>query len=304
RSAMALFEKGELKVRRIQVKKTSSISTSSPPSPLLIVAPEVEGTYPVLQFLHGWCMLNTCYTDLLELISSHGFVCVAPGDQCDLTTIITCCGNDDVDSAAAVTDWLPSGLQPVLPDKVEPDFTKLALAGHSKGGKTAFALAVGLAETSLKFSCVIGIDPVGGSSVGNQPKPKILSYIPRSFGLTIPVAMIGTGLGSKKKGILPPFAPNGVNHAEFFLESKPPCCYFLAKDYGHADMLDDWMINLTSWVCKSGEGDKGLMRRGVAGIVVAFMRAFLQGDGEDLNAIVKSPGVAPIQLDPVIFVEA
>ncbi|KAK3013768.1 hypothetical protein RJ639_010127 [Escallonia herrerae] len=224
--------------------------------------------------------------------------------MCDITTIITCCGNDDVESAAVVTDWLPSGLQPVLPDKVEPDFTKLALAGHSKGGKTAFALAMGLAETSLKFSCVIGIDPVAGLSVCDQPKPKILSYIPLSFGLAIPVAVIGTGLGSKWKGILPPFAPNGVNHAEFFLESKPPCCYFLAKNYGHADMLDDWMVKLTSWVCKSGEGDKELMRRGVAGIVVAFMRAFLQDDREDLNAIVKSPGVAPIQLDPVIFVEA
>ncbi|KAK2991139.1 hypothetical protein RJ640_029432 [Escallonia rubra] len=63
-------------------------------------------------------------------------------------------------------------------------------------------------------------------------------------------------------------------------------------------MLDDWMIKLTSWVCKSGEGDKELMRRGVAGIVVAFIRAFLQGDREELNAIVKSSGVAPIQLDP------
>ncbi|KAL0418520.1 UNVERIFIED_CONTAM: Chlorophyllase-2, chloroplastic [Sesamum radiatum] len=84
--------------------------------------------------------------------------------------------------------------------------------------------------------------------------------------MSIPVAVIGTGYGNQSRGFLrPPCAPDGVNHVEFFKESKPPASYFLAKDYGHCDMLDE---------CE-----------------------------DDLNAIVNHPATAPITLDPVIYVK-
>lgn len=100
-------------------------------------------------------------------------------------------------------------------------------------------------------------------------------------------------------------APNGVNHAEFFNESKPPCYYFLAKDYGHADMLqaDGIMAILIRIMMKSGKGSKKSMRRAVGGIVVAFLKAYLEGQIDDLNEIVKSPNLAPIILDPVISIK-
>ncbi|KAK6138384.1 hypothetical protein DH2020_027858 [Rehmannia glutinosa] len=99
---------------------------------------------------------------------------------------------------------------------------------------------------------------------------------------------------------------DGVNSSSS-LTSKPPSCYFLARDYGHCDMLDDtlddWNARRVRSVCKSGKGSKDLMRRSVGGIVVAFLKSYLGGDEDDLNAIVDDPSIAPITLDPVIYVK-
>lgn len=74
----------------------------------------------------------------------------------------------DVNSTVATTNWLPEGLHYLLPPQVQPNMKKLglAVAGHSRGGKAAFALVLEKAATSLKFSALIGIDPVDGLGKG------------------------------------------------------------------------------------------------------------------------------------------
>lgn len=211
--------------------------------------------------------------------------------------------NDEIKTAAKVTNWLPAGLAAFLPENVKPDLSRLALMGHSRGGKVAFALALGYAPTSLNFKALLGLDPVSRLSQPGWVEPDILSYVPHSFHLSIPIGIIGTGLSNQTKGIIPPLAPDGFNHSEFFNESKPPCCYFLAKDYGHCDMLNDPNVALASLVCKSGKGSKEKMRRGVGGVVVAFLKAYLGGECEDLESIVAAPTTAPISLNPVIYIK-
>uniref|UniRef100_A0A5B6ZEE5 Putative chlorophyllase-1 n=2 Tax=Davidia involucrata TaxID=16924 RepID=A0A5B6ZEE5_DAVIN len=293
----SVFENGNLAVEPITVETNSS---ASPPKPLLIMSPSIQGTYPVLLFLHGTCLRNTYYTQLLQQISSHGNIVVAP--QLYVVSLF-CSGTEEIKLAAEVTNWLSPGLETVLPENVRPDLLKLALAGHSRGGKAAFALALGHAETFLRFSALLGIDPVAGTSIYCQLAPKILTYVPRSFNLDIPVTVIGTGLGSQQKNcLMPPCAPNGVNHAEFFTECKPPnCYYFLAKHYGHMDMLDDAVAAKGGCLCKSGDNCKDKMRKCVGGLVVAFLNAYLGSDFDALKAIVGDPAIAPIELDPVIF---
>lgn len=76
----------------------------------------------------------------------------------------------------------------------------------------------------------------------------------------------------------------------------------MAKDYGHADMLEaEGIMAALIWLLmKTGIGSKDSMRRAVGGIVVAFLKVYLEGQIDDLNDIVKSPNIAPITLDPVI----
>lgn len=297
----SVFQRGDLKVESFTVEN-SAISSLTPS--LFVVTPTEEGKYPVIQFHNGFLCRNTSYSQLLEHIASHGFIVAAPQSKFTLS------GTKQIQYLAEVTNWLADGLQQELDsyNNVYADLTKLGLSGHSKGGKAAFCLALGAAGISLKlkYSALIGIDPVAGFNTAIRTDPNILKYIPRSFELGIPVGVIGSGLGNQSKNLLvPPCAPDGVNHSEFFNECKPPCCYFLAKDYGHMDVLNVKSLpSVGECVCKSGKNPKELMIKGTAGIVVAFMKAYLEGDDSYLLAIVNDPNTAPIKFDPIIYVPA
>ncbi|KAJ1289008.1 hypothetical protein BS78_02G133200 [Paspalum vaginatum] len=294
----SVFQPGKLAVEVISVDHNSQ---PTPPIPVLIAAPKDPGTYPVAMLLHGFFLQNRFYEQLLKHVASFGFVMVAP--QFHNSLIPSPNGDaDDIDATAKVTDWLAEGLPSVLPAGVEADLSKLALAGHSRGGHTAFSLALGHADTTLGFSALIGLDPVAGTGRSSQLAPAILTYEPASFDVAMPVLVIGTGLGDEKENALvPPCAPDGVNHTEFYDECKAPCYHLVAKDYGHLDMLDDDAPKLVTCLCKEGNSCKGVMRRTVAGIMVAFLKAVMGEEDADLNAILRDPGLAPTTLDPVEY---
>ncbi|KAG2385166.1 Chlorophyllase-1 protein [Vigna angularis] len=287
-----VFEKGSIQWKHFNIDTNSP---SSPPKPLLIFTPTVPGAYTVIVFYHGFCIPPSYYCDLLSHIVSHGFIVVAP-------QLV----------AGKVVDWLVKGLQPLLPENVEAKLEKVVLSGHSKGGQTAFSVALGYVKTMLKFSALIGIDPVGGLSQckASKTSPKILTGVPRSLNLKVPVAVIGTGLGPEKANVLfPPCAPKGENHVDYFNECKPPCANFVAADYGHMDMLDDETPGiigtvLSKCLCKNGKGPKKCMRKTVGGLVVAFLRAQLDEHFQDFEAILHNPGLAPARLNDVKYIPA
>lgn len=217
--------------------------------------------------------------------------------------------NEEIKATAEITNWLSKGLARLLPPDVKPNLKKLVLAGHSRGGKVAFALALGKSDVAPpKFSVLIGIDPVDGMDKGKQTPPPVLTYTPHSFNLDgMPVLVIGSGLGEvKKNALFPPCAPKGVNHEDFYNECCKPAYYFVAKDYGHLDMLDDDTKGVrgktTYCLCKNGESREP-MRKFVGGIAVAFMKAYLDGDSSDLLAIREGTGSMqlPVELQTVEF---
>jgi chlorophyllase len=204
-----------------------------------------------------------------------------------------------VESGAAVTNWLKNGLESLLPTAVKPNFDKFTLAGHSRGGHAAFCLALGYAQLDLKFTALIGFDPVAGRGESSQVPPKILTYKPDSFNIDVPVLVIGSGLGAEGNCAAPPCAPEGVNHTEFYDECKPPSYHFVVMKYGHLDFLDDQAFNLvTKCVCKKGKS-REIMRHCAAGITVAFLKAYLEEEEGYLEDILANPGLAPSKIYPV-----
>uniref|UniRef100_A0A2N9F4N3 Chlorophyllase n=1 Tax=Fagus sylvatica TaxID=28930 RepID=A0A2N9F4N3_FAGSY len=168
-----------------------------------------------------------------------------------------------------------------------------------------FCTSLEKAATSLKFSALIGIDPVDGMDKGKQTPPPVLTYVPHTFDLDVAVMVIGTGLGEVKKNpLFPPCAPKGVNHEDFFNECQEPACHFVVKDYGHLDVLDDdtkgFRGKATYCLCKNGKSREP-MRRFVGGIVVAFMKAYLLGDHIDLMAIRDGHETSPVELKTIEF---
>lgn len=216
--------------------------------------------------------------------------------------------NEEIRITAEITNWLAQGLGHYLPPHVEPNLNKLGLAGHSRGGKVAFALALTKPSplTSLKFSALIGLDPVDGTGKGQQTPPPVLTYAPHSFDLDgMGVLIVGSGLGEvQKNALFPPCAPKGVNHEDFYRECCKPAYYFVAKGYGHLDMLDDDTKGIrgkaTHCLCKNGESREP-MRRFVGGALVAFLKGYLEGDLRELVAIREGHVMLPLELQRLEF---
>ncbi|KAK9146599.1 hypothetical protein Sjap_006502 [Stephania japonica] len=212
---------------------------------------------------------------------------------------------DEMKIVADVTNWLSDSLPPLLPPNVEANLHKLALCGHSRGGRTAFSVITHKPDNmSLNFSALIGVDPVMGFPITGQIKPDVLTFKPNSLNLGMPVMVIGTGLGSvSMDGLVKPCVPQGLGHEEVYSECQAPCFHFVTKDYGHMDIIDDNPLDpigsMAACLCKKGEGGRDPMRRCVGGLVVAFLEAHLEGKNGDLTTIANNPKIAPAVLDPV-----
>ncbi|TMW85171.1 hypothetical protein EJD97_023627 [Solanum chilense] len=281
-TSSTIFDIGNYSTKLLNIEPKSCINSSfpSPPKPLLISTPLQGGNFPVILFLHGYLLFNYFYSQLIQHISSHGFIVVAPQlylvEGTDTTT--------DIKSTAEITNWLPDGLHRYLPSHVGPNLKKLALAGHSRGGKAAFALTLGKVTNTT---------------------PPVLTYIPQSFNLDMAVMVIGSGLGEVKRDpLFPACAPKGVNHRDFYNECVRPACYVVAKDYGHVDMLDDETKGVrgkaTYGLCKNGKCREP-MRRFVGGIVIAFLEDYLKGNSSDLMAIKDGYVTLPVELQDMDF---
>ncbi|CAN6177816.1 unnamed protein product [Urochloa humidicola] len=194
-ATISIFLPGQLSVEVITLDHDTD---PAPPIPILIASPKDAGIYPVVMFLHGFLLQNYVYKQVLKHIASFGFIMIAPQFQAN---IFVTDDTKDITAAAKVTDWLTKGLPSVLPNGVKSNFSKLVLAGHSRGGHTAFSLALGYGKTNLKFSALIGLDPVAGSGKSSQISPEILTYEPSSFNIAMPILVIGTGLGEEEKNI-------------------------------------------------------------------------------------------------------
>lgn len=297
-----VFKPGRFRVRILKIPhtKTQGSTTTASPKPLLLAVPAQPGEYPVLLFFHGYMILNSFYTQLLQHIASHGYIAIAP----QMYLVTGADATPEIADAAAICDWLLEWLSSYLPGDVRPDFQNVAIAGHSRGGKVAFGLVLGRTtqRTKLKFSALIGLDPVDGMARGQQTQPRILTYKPHSFDFISPTLLIGAGLGSVKRNpLFPPGAPEGVSHREFFNECSASAYHFVVSDYGHMDFLDDETGGargkLTYYLCKNGVAREP-MRRFCGAIMVAFLNAYLINDPGAFNYLLVHPSHAPVKLEP------
>jgi len=279
---------------------TTTTEPQLPPKPLVVAVPVEAGEYPVVQFHHGFTLQNHFYSQLMAHIASHGFIVVAP-------QMYTYSGSDatqEITEAASILNWLPKGLLPSLPNTFfnhKPNFTKVALAGHSRGGKVVFGLALGLHPSHLRYSALIALDPVDGMGVNQQTQPPILTFSESSLRTGVPILLLGTGLGPIRKNFLfPPCAPEGVSHRAFFSDCEAPVYQLVASQHGHMDFLNDdcggAIGKLSSFVCRNGPS-RLPMRRFSGGVMVAFLQAALFGEGKSFEEALKMPELAPVPLE-------
>ncbi|GJQ27431.1 MAG: hypothetical protein HBSAPP02_24630 [Phycisphaerae bacterium] len=251
---------------------------------LRIHAPEDPGHYAVLLFQHGFMVESSAYEGMLRQIASHGFVVVAPQMyQPGLMALFgTPTAFEEAEVASGLVDWMTEHLSAVTGVTARVD--RLAIGGHSRGGKVAWLTAL---KDATRFRAIIGVDPVDGRGgpAGNQPR-----VAAEPFPFNLPALVIGAGLNGA-------CAPTGDNYVQFYESSQSPAWRIVAKNYAHGDMLDEPAAAASAAFCGTG-ADRESMRRATAGMMVLFLREALQRGGSPPGDLyVANP--PPIEIDAV-----
>lgn len=308
------FAPGPFTAASFSLPASSKSSPEGPPRPLSVFAPAVPAggdassqtvpaTAPVVVFVHGFNLKPQFYSQLFAHLATHGILVIAPlmYDFCNDPD-----ASGEIQCAASTISWLKSNFSnhhsvesPILP----ADFNRLCIAGHSRGGKVAFGVALRLGIEDVGVKAVFVLDPVDGMSNTTQTPPPILKHQPSSLHLGAPVLVVGTGLGPCGKWrIFPACAPQRMGHSFFYSDSAAPAYHVRGKDFGHMDMLDDVtdgaMGKLTYVACKNGPARKP-MRTFCAGISVAFMKGVFEGQHDAFVNLLKQPAGFPIDVDEI-----
>jgi chlorophyllase len=238
-------------------------------------------------FQHGFTVPNRCYEQLLRHVASHGFVVVAPqmypDDPLPIGKGTT---RQEADDVLALLDWLPSHLNVLA--GVATDMQRLAIAGHSRGGKVVWRV---LQQAVDRLGAAVQIDPTDGTLDGTDEVTRQIA----SFSL--PLLIIGAGPN--------PAGPDGqdfictllgFDHVKFFTVSQAPVWHVVAPYARHADMLDDERSDCGAipLLCAPGMDPPG-MRQLTGGLMVALFRAALQGDMEAWSWLTDSAS-APVAI--------
>lgn len=197
---------------------------------------------------------------------------------------------EEISDATAVLDWAAKFLHKHLDSGITPDFKKLALLGHSRGGKVAVALAQQLAKssnTAYSLKALAALDPVDGAPFGVSPDfpwihmdcyngiqtdPKLVN---NKLAFGVPALFLGTGLGPKPRlGLLCPCAPSDFGYSEFYKSTDGEAYTVNAQDFGHMDIIDQEVGNAATVVCRgTGKQDSRPVFRSYA---ARFLGAYLQ----------------------------
>lgn len=214
--------------------------------------------------------------------------------------------NPEIQDAGAILRWMQTGLLSALHAQgalATPDFTKVALAGHSRGGMVVLALAIRDTSSERQYSAVVGLDPVDGQ----WPflKPWLLRNTkPDSLNVGVPTLILGTGLGQAA----PACAPKERGHEYWYRDVMSPSVHFVVPQYGHMDFMNDncrfgrifqsISIGCKLAPCRGKPTARQPMREFAGGIVVAFLQKVLMHNGSAFDTAYNRTDLAPVLLDP------
>lgn len=249
-----------------------------------IFYPAEAGTYPYINFMHGFQLKNIYYDQILTQLASHGFIIVSPQLKQSLIG-----GDNSIVEAdkilALIADWVKPKLATHTGSAV-PDFTRFGLTGHSRGSKISWRMML---KTPTEFHAAMGIDPVDTNSTATSDPHAITG--PMTY--DAPSAAVGTEKGPTG---FQACAPADSNSAGIFYPNFPsPAWHLIAGGVGHMDMIDADDLSscgMTCSVCSGGDdGQKATFRTLVGGLLVAFFRASLYGETDLYSKLVDTTGM-------------
>ncbi len=263
--------------RRVEIREYRLLTSgASHPLEITLVLPEDsgDGPVPLVLFNHGFMLRGQDYLSYGVHLGSHGLAVALPtypmsplsADHRVLAAQVLFVAEHLVEQAR--TGFL-SGL-------VDPE--RLALVGHSLGGKLSLLVASG----HPSVAAVAALDPVDGGAPGVVDEQRFPRVVPEAMAeVRVPVLLLGAELGGQV-GWLHACAPVESNYQRFFDAATAPAIEVTQMGAGHMQYLDDPEGNWASSVCAGGSVPSADVRRAAQGYLTAFFLAHLCGSQEAL----------------------
>jgi len=236
--------------------------------------PEASGTYPAVIFGHGFMLSPDLYASYGAHLASWGFVVLMPdypGNMFSPTDHRTL-----KEYGIGLIDWL-EGEPGSLAGKVE--IGKIAMTGHSLGGKVAMMVATEDSRVKAVFG-IDAVDATGGGPMGGGPTPENPSVTPELMGLIdIPMVSLGETLSGEGGGLFSQAcAPSDQNYQQYFSYAEGPALEITILNASHMSFLDDPNCGITCSVCTAGTDDTDMTRALTQRYLTAFFQATLNGN--------------------------
>ncbi len=240
---------------------TTSVRRGGRTTPVVALVPTGLGPAPMIVFLPGATLTTSMYLPLLERLASHGFVVVRADPSFSLFSADHAAMAADV---KAVIDW---ALAPTEPLASRIDATKVAMMGHSLGGK----LSVMVAFNDPRVKAVFGIDPV------NQQSPNV---VPGQVSpLVMPLGFVGEAVDASGGLFGMSCAPAAGNYTTFYnaATASTYAAEWTFADINHMDFVDTCTGSGCS-LCNSANGDAAVARARLRILSVAFFRLHFRAE--------------------------
>lgn len=229
--------------------------------------PDGEGLVPLVLLKHGFQLATSNYATTATRIASHGFLVVGVDSGGSLIGGPT--NVEERDAVVATLDWALAE----APFAARVDATRIAVLGHSRGGK----VGVMVAAADRRVAAALLLDPVNGCGPGQSFSASCPDVTGAAFAgsLAIPVGVMGETNNST--GFMP-CAPQAENYRTIFtaLSASPWAVAWTFAGADHMDFADD--PGLAGSVCPDGPGDDTMIRAQVRTMAVAFLRRHLRAE--------------------------
>lgn len=208
---------------------------------VLLLHPRRAEPAPWVLFSPGFLFTGPDYRSWGEVLASHGVPTA-------LLSYAYSLFNPDHRVLAADLQWVLDHLpQEAARRGIPLALHRVALVGHSLGGKLSFLVA---AERPVQ--AVVGLDPVDGGPPGVTDPRRFPSAVALMGAIEAPVLLLGAEYGGR--GLFGmPCAPPAGNFRQFFEAAAGPALEVLQYGAGHLDYLDNPQCGFLCSLCWPGE---------------------------------------------------